>query len=178
MGGVRPQPVRDYRPPARAPSQLEIESCSGGGGRIDLGILQRVEEVWTSDNTEAFEPPAHSGGFSQAYAPKIMSAWVTDVPNMNGPQHSAGVPFPGGHAGRARDRCQPEPLYRTGFDHGLPNDRGIQTRPGHGPDRQPGIAFCRREPTMLQPTNMWHRRQAGRCCSPSGTRRSTKRRRP
>ena len=35
--------------------KLEIESCSGGGGRIDLGILQRVEEVWTSDNTEAFD---------------------------------------------------------------------------------------------------------------------------
>ena len=28
--------------------KLEIESCSGGGGRIDLGILQRVDEVWTS----------------------------------------------------------------------------------------------------------------------------------
>ena len=34
---------------------LEIESCSGGGGRVDLGILHRVEEVWPSDNTEAFD---------------------------------------------------------------------------------------------------------------------------
>ncbi len=63
---------------------LEIESCSGGGGRVDLGILQRVEEVWTSDNTEAFDRLRIQEGFSQAYAPKIMSAWVTDVPNMNG----------------------------------------------------------------------------------------------
>jgi alpha-galactosidase len=63
---------------------LEIESCSGGGGRIDLGILQRVEEVWTSDNTEAFDRLGIQFGFSQIYAPKIMSAWVTDVPNMNG----------------------------------------------------------------------------------------------
>jgi alpha-galactosidase len=68
---------------ARHP-QLEIESCSGGGGRIDLGILQRVEEVWTSDNTEAFDRLRIQEGFSQAYAPKTMSAWVTDVPNMNG----------------------------------------------------------------------------------------------
>jgi alpha-galactosidase len=63
---------------------LEIESCSGGGGRIDLGILKRVDEVWTSDNTEAFDRLRIQEGFSQVYAPKFMSAWVTDVPNMNG----------------------------------------------------------------------------------------------
>jgi alpha-galactosidase len=64
--------------------KLEIESCSGGGGRIDLGILQRVDEVWPSDNTEAFDRLRIQEGFTMAYAPKIMSAWVTDVPNMNG----------------------------------------------------------------------------------------------
>ncbi len=63
---------------------LEIESCSGGGGRVDLEILKRVEEVWTSDNTEAFDRLRIQEGFSQAYAAKFMSAWVTDVPNMNG----------------------------------------------------------------------------------------------
>jgi alpha-galactosidase len=64
--------------------KLEVESCSGGGGRIDLGILQRVDEVWPSDNTEAFDRLRIQEGFSMAYSPKIMSAWVTDVPNMNG----------------------------------------------------------------------------------------------
>ena len=63
--------------------QLEIESCSGGGGRVDLGILQRVDEVWTSDNTEAFDRLRIQEGFSMAYAPKVMSSWVTDVPNQN-----------------------------------------------------------------------------------------------
>ena len=63
--------------------KLEIESCSGGGGRVDLGILQRVDEVWPSDNTEAFDRLRIQEGFTQAHAPKIMSAWVTDVPNMN-----------------------------------------------------------------------------------------------
>ena len=64
--------------------QLEIESCSGGGGRVDLGILERVNIVWTSDNTEAFDRLGIQEGFSLAYAPKVMSAWVTDVPNLNG----------------------------------------------------------------------------------------------
>jgi alpha-galactosidase len=68
---------------ARHPG-VEIESCSGGGGRIDLGILKRVDQVWTSDNTEAFDRLRIQDGFSFAYAPKVMMAWVTDVPNMNG----------------------------------------------------------------------------------------------
>ncbi len=63
--------------------KLEIQSCSGGGGRVDLGVLERVDEVWTSDNTEAFDRLRLQEGFTLAYAPKIMSAWVTDVPNMN-----------------------------------------------------------------------------------------------
>ena len=63
---------------------LEIESCSGGGGRVDLGVLERVDEVWTSDNTEAFDRLKIQEGFTYAFSPKVMMAWVTDVPNMNG----------------------------------------------------------------------------------------------
>ena len=50
---------------------------------MDLEILHRVEEFWTSDNTEAFDRLRIQEGFSQAYSAKFMSAWVTDVPNMN-----------------------------------------------------------------------------------------------
>jgi alpha-galactosidase len=64
--------------------KLEIESCSGGGGRIDLGILQRAEQVWPSDDTEAFDRLTIQAGFTYAYTPHIMMAWVTDVPNFNG----------------------------------------------------------------------------------------------
>lgn len=63
--------------------RLEIESCSGGGGRVDLSILTRVNQVWTSDNTEAFDRLRIQEGFSFAYAPKVMMDWVTDVPNLN-----------------------------------------------------------------------------------------------
>ncbi|MFD7307416.1 alpha-galactosidase [Promicromonospora sp. NPDC059942] len=34
---------------------LEIESCASGGGRIDLGILDRTERVWTSDCNDPVE---------------------------------------------------------------------------------------------------------------------------
>ena len=68
---------------ARHP-KLEIESCSGGGGRVDLGIMKRVDEVWTSDNTEAYDRLRIQEGFSYAYPTQTMMAWVTDVPNYNG----------------------------------------------------------------------------------------------
>ena len=61
--------------------KLEIESCSGGGGRVDLGILRFAEEVWTSDNTDALDRLTLQDGFTQAYTPGIMMAWVTDVPS-------------------------------------------------------------------------------------------------
>lgn len=34
---------------------VEFESCASGGGRIDLGILQRTERVWASDTNDALE---------------------------------------------------------------------------------------------------------------------------
>ena len=34
---------------------LEIESCCGGGGRLDLGVLERADRVWVSDCMDAHE---------------------------------------------------------------------------------------------------------------------------
>ncbi len=62
--------------------KLEIESCSGGGGRVDLGILRYTDEVWPSDNTDALDRLAIQDGFTHAYSPNLMMAWVTDVPNF------------------------------------------------------------------------------------------------
>ena len=64
---------------------LEIESCSGGGGRVDLGVLHYTDEVWPSDNTDPFDRLSMQDGFSYAYPPQIMMAWVTDSPHwLNG----------------------------------------------------------------------------------------------
>ncbi|KRE23355.1 alpha-galactosidase [Agromyces sp. Soil535] len=35
--------------------KLEIETCSGGGGRVDLGILDRTDRVWASDCNDPVE---------------------------------------------------------------------------------------------------------------------------
>ena len=36
-------------------SEVEIESCASGGGRIDFGILKRTQRVWLSDSNDALE---------------------------------------------------------------------------------------------------------------------------
>lgn len=61
--------------------KIEIESCSGGGGRVDLGILRFADEVWPSDNTDPFDRLSMQDGFTYAYTPQIMMAWVTDSPH-------------------------------------------------------------------------------------------------
>jgi alpha-galactosidase len=60
---------------------VEIESCSGGGGRVDLGILGYTDEVWPSDNTDPFDRLSIQDGFTYAYTPGVMMAWVTDSPS-------------------------------------------------------------------------------------------------
>jgi alpha-galactosidase len=61
--------------------KLEIESCSGGGGRVDLGIMRFTDEVWPSDNTDPFDRLSIQDGFTYAHTPGVMMAWVTDSPN-------------------------------------------------------------------------------------------------
>lgn len=61
--------------------RLSIQSCSGGGGRIDLGVLARADQVWTSDNTDACDRVGIQDGFSLAYPPRVMESWVTHEVN-------------------------------------------------------------------------------------------------
>jgi alpha-galactosidase len=61
--------------------RLLIESCAGGGGRADLGALRWTDQVWTSDNTDAADRLDIQYGYSRAHTPRVMTNWVTDVPN-------------------------------------------------------------------------------------------------
>jgi len=61
--------------------KLEIESCAGGGGRVDLGIMGLTDQVWPSDNTDPYDRLSMQDGFTHAYSPAVMMAWVTDSPS-------------------------------------------------------------------------------------------------
>jgi len=56
--GVRAQTAATYRMMEelkRHHPGLEIESCCGGGGRLDLGIMEHADRVWVSDCIDAHE---------------------------------------------------------------------------------------------------------------------------
>ncbi|KAJ8661094.1 hypothetical protein O0I10_003317 [Lichtheimia ornata] len=58
---------------------LWIESCSSGGGRMDLSVLEYADQVWTSDNTRPDARLTIQYGASLFLPPRAMYGWVTDM---------------------------------------------------------------------------------------------------
>ena len=58
-----------------------FESCSGGGGRFDAGMLYYMPQTWTSDDTDAVERLFIQYGTSVPYPPASMGAHVSASPN-------------------------------------------------------------------------------------------------
>jgi alpha-galactosidase len=58
-----------------------FESCSGGGGRFDPGILYYMPQTWTSDNTDAVSRLKIQYGTSLVYPIVSMGSHVSAVPN-------------------------------------------------------------------------------------------------
>ncbi|MGG7465262.1 alpha-galactosidase [Plantibacter sp. YIM 135347] len=55
---------------------LEIESCASGGGRVDLGVLERTDRVWVSDNIDPLDRQLMNRWTTQLIAPEIMGTHV------------------------------------------------------------------------------------------------------
>ena len=58
-----------------------FESCAGGGGRFDPGLLAYAPQTWTSDDTDAMERLSIQYGTSLVYPLSAMVAHVSAVPN-------------------------------------------------------------------------------------------------
>lgn len=58
-----------------------FESCSGGGGRFDPGMLYYMPQTWTSDNTDAIARLKIQYGTSLVYPTSSMGAHVSASPN-------------------------------------------------------------------------------------------------
>ncbi len=61
--------------------EVLFESCSGGGGRFDCGMLYYMPQTWTSDDTDARERTRIQYGTSLIYPCSAMGAHVSAVPN-------------------------------------------------------------------------------------------------
>jgi alpha-galactosidase len=72
--------------------EVLFESCAGGGGRFDPGMLAFTPQIWTSDNTDAIERLKIQAGTSVAYPFSTMGAHVSASPNhQTGRSTSLGV---------------------------------------------------------------------------------------
>ena len=53
------------------------ESCAAGGGRIDLGVIERVQRFWTSDMTDAIARQHIQRWTEQLVAPEYLGAHIS-----------------------------------------------------------------------------------------------------
>jgi alpha-galactosidase len=65
----------------RAFPDVLFESCAGGGGRFDPGMLAFAPQGWTSDDTDAVERLRIQWGTSVAYPLSSLTAHVSAAPN-------------------------------------------------------------------------------------------------
>ncbi|GIG67396.1 alpha-galactosidase [Phytomonospora endophytica] len=78
--GVHEQTLAAYRLIDELKSRhpgLEIESCSSGGSRVDLGILARTDRVWASDMTDGLERQHIQRWVGLLVPPEIVGAHVS-----------------------------------------------------------------------------------------------------
>ena len=68
---------------------VEIESCAGGGGRIDYEVLRRTERVWVSDNNDAIARQAIQRDCSLFVPLEVMGTHVGASPD-----HTTGRTLP------------------------------------------------------------------------------------
>jgi len=61
--------------------QVSLECCSGGGGRVDYGMLKYCELALVSDNHDPLTRLLIQEGYSYIFPAKTMGSWVTDVPS-------------------------------------------------------------------------------------------------
>jgi alpha-galactosidase len=61
--------------------EILFESCAGGGGRFDPGLLYYAPQTWTSDDTDAVERLKIQYGTSMVYPLSAIGSHVSQIPN-------------------------------------------------------------------------------------------------
>ena len=67
---------------------VEIESCSSGGGRVDLEVLQHTDRIWTSDCIDALERQTIQRYTGLLVPPELFGAHIgSDHSHTTGRRH-------------------------------------------------------------------------------------------
>lgn len=73
---------------------LEIESCASGGARVDLGILDRTDRIWTSDCLDPVERLENQRHTALVVPPEMMGMHLTS-PTVHSTHRTVGLDFSG-----------------------------------------------------------------------------------
>ena len=65
-----------------------FEGCASGGNRFDLGILSYFNQIWTSDDTDAYERINIQSGYALAYPLRCISNHVSASPSHSVLRHT------------------------------------------------------------------------------------------
>ncbi len=76
---------------------LEIESCASGGARVDLGILEHTDRIWTSDTLDPIERLQIQKYTGLLLPPELMGAHLTS-PRVHSTRRTVGLDLSGGVA--------------------------------------------------------------------------------
>jgi alpha-galactosidase len=58
---------------------VEIESCSSGGARVDLGVLERTDRVWPSDNIDPHDRQSVMRWTAQLLPPEYLGSHIASA---------------------------------------------------------------------------------------------------
>lgn len=61
--------------------EVFFEGCASGGGRFDAGVLYYFPQIWTSDDTDAYERTKIQWGTATCYPQSAISCHVSACPN-------------------------------------------------------------------------------------------------
>ena len=113
--GVHAQTLAFYRlldETRAAHPRLEVESCSSGGGRVDLGVLERTDRVWLSDNIDPHDRQTTLRWTTQLIPPEFMGRTrLRPLPHHRPPPRPR-VPRRHGDLRPPRDRVGPHQGHR------------------------------------------------------------------
>ena len=112
---------------ARHPG-LEIESCSSGGGRVDLGILARTDRVWASDSNDAVDRQRIQRWTGLLLPPELVGSHVGPSPAHTTGGCRPGVPLRHRAVRPRRHRVGHHPLHDAGAGRCSPTGSGSTRR--------------------------------------------------
>jgi alpha-galactosidase len=98
---------------------LEIESCSSGGARADLGVLTRTDRIWVSDNIDPHDRQRMMRWTTQLVAPEYLGSHIASGrSHVTGRRHDLGFRAATavfGHLGIEWDLAEATPAELTGL---------------------------------------------------------------